>query len=976
MMGGIKTKAFLSVSIWLTLSVLLNGMTASEQMRFMPLNSVSLPTHEVKSLYQDTEGFIWIVTYEGLVRYDGFKSTAYTLLSDIEEGYIFDGQIHTIAEAESGRLYIGTDKGILTMNTDEGVMRKMNDPAIEHLNVSDIIADGAGRIWVGGDKGIFRKDSDSGFARIDLRTGNTNEPITDIVDMLIDSDENLWLTSWKKGLYRYELKSSRLFHYSEGPLSHAYVLHNDSNGNLWIGTWSKGLIRMTLAQDLEKESQFTLYRHDNKRQSSILDDIIYDIDQDEQGRIWVGNRSGLSILENPDKDIFINKFPEPDNGGLPYNEVNAILKTRDNSIWLGMMGGGVCRLERSPEEDATWMEMDMLQKAYKTSSIKGMYLRGTNDLWLGLAGHGIIRYDIEDGEYTNYTDIRGFKGFQNISNVDCIIERSSSGEICFCTYNDGLWLYNPDTGRTSVVNSTTRHGFGSNNIFSLMEDNEGNIWMGTSSGAYILDRENNLVSISERYGLNHNETAAHKILDIDASKHNEAIWMATNHHGIARLDVKEKSLKIYTSQDNKAIKSYNSILNDSRGQVWAGSLRDGLFRYDTATDAFIRVNCLTLLEGKGIYNLEESPDGCIWVTTNDTVISFRSDDSGKIEPIFYYCLSEQNSSVSFNRNSHLYLADKDVVAFGCTKGIIMFPCGHNDVDNTGSDIAITEFLINGKHEKIVHGTLPAEKINIGHDQNDFAISFSLFNFTGSDSNIFKYRLIRKGDNKSEQEWNILYGRNNTAAFHSVASGRYIFQVCGKHSGDSNYSRIKEFEIYVRPVPWLSWWAMIIYLLTVMVLIGSITYLGIRHQHLKNKFRRYRNAQQKREEEQNDRCQLVFDIKEIDYTPLNIKFMQKAVDVANEHIGDSEFRQADFAEAMAVSKTVLTEKLKQLTGLTPAAFLMNARLTLAHKIIMDDTERMRVSDLAYSVGFSDAKYFSKKFKSKYGKTPREMLNEKK
>lgn len=79
--------------------------------------------------------------------------------------------------------------------------------------------------------------------------------------------------------------------------------------------------------------------------------------------------------------------------------------------------------------------------------------------------------------------------------------------------------------------------------------------------------------------------------------------------------------------------------------------------------------------------------------------------------------------------------------------------------------------------------------------------------------------------------------------------------------------------------------------------------------------------------------------------------------------------------MNVSRTILTEKLKSLTGFTPIAFIMNARLTLAYKMLIEQEDKIRVSDLAYSVGFNDAKYFSKRFKAKYGKSPKELIHDK-
>jgi AraC-like DNA-binding protein len=136
-----------------------------------------------------------------------------------------------------------------------------------------------------------------------------------------------------------------------------------------------------------------------------------------------------------------------------------------------------------------------------------------------------------------------------------------------------------------------------------------------------------------------------------------------------------------------------------------------------------------------------------------------------------------------------------------------------------------------------------------------------------------------------------------------------------------------------------------------------------------------NLMRKREKQIADlRTQLVFEVKDSEYTSIDKQFLEKAVGVVGDHISDESFSQSDFAAEMAVSKTVLTEKMKSLTGFTPVAFIINTRLAVAYKTILKETGKIRVSDLAYSVGFADAKYFSKSLKAKFGKSPKELIDE--
>ena len=120
-----------------------------------------------------------------------------------------------------------------------------------------------------------------------------------------------------------------------------------------------------------------------------------------------------------------------------------------------------------------------------------------------------------------------------------------------------------------------------------------------------------------------------------------------------------------------------------------------------------------------------------------------------------------------------------------------------------------------------------------------------------------------------------------------------------------------------------------------------------------------------------RKQLVFEAKEMNYTSMDESFIQKAVDCVNAHLGDFDFEHSQFLSEMGMARTTLADKLKQLTGLTPSGFINNVRLQAAARLI-DEKKKIRISDLAYAVGFNDPKYFTLLFRKKFGVSPREYM----
>lgn len=120
-----------------------------------------------------------------------------------------------------------------------------------------------------------------------------------------------------------------------------------------------------------------------------------------------------------------------------------------------------------------------------------------------------------------------------------------------------------------------------------------------------------------------------------------------------------------------------------------------------------------------------------------------------------------------------------------------------------------------------------------------------------------------------------------------------------------------------------------------------------------------------------RKKLVFEAKEVSYTSQDEKFLRKAVECVNNHLGDLDFDTAQFIMEMGMSRNACNDKLKELTGMTPLSFISSIRLQAAFRI-MQEKKKIRISDLAYAVGFNDPKYFSQCFKKKFGFLPKEYM----
>ena len=175
-------------SIALVLSALV-----SADLLFLPFRPEQIPADEISSLYQDSDGYIWIVSYSGLSRYDGYRTVSYTIGPDSDDTQTI--QMHSVIEAGDG-LYIATENGLLCLDRKTGQISTVPDPLISGMNISAMTIDGNGRLWVGGDKGIFVRNGNGVFTASVFSMMPGDRPITDVVNMVVDHSGDLWFTSW------------------------------------------------------------------------------------------------------------------------------------------------------------------------------------------------------------------------------------------------------------------------------------------------------------------------------------------------------------------------------------------------------------------------------------------------------------------------------------------------------------------------------------------------------------------------------------------------------------------------------------------------------------------------------------------------------------------------------------------------------------------------------------------------------------
>lgn len=856
--------------------LLLTSMSAvaSGNLHFRPLNiSSELPTNEIRNLYQDKEGYIWISTYNGLLRYDGYSILTYRSL-DKKSGQDMDCFINAVCEDCHRRMWIGTQYGLYVLDKLTDEIQQIACPPLDAANIETVLATSHGDVYVGCNVGLYRKKAESDHFELCQVLDDREATHVDVKALMEDSKGHIWIGTWQQGLLRYDPSADRYYHYNGlNPRESSHALCQDNRGNIWVGTWLYGLLKLVNPYDMEHYSAVR-YMHEKNNPHSIADNIIYTITQDRNtGKLWIGSRRGLSLLETEEGGgVFTNYLPEnTQKGHLPFNEVNALLYSNDGLMWVGMLGGGVytthTQLQPFHHDPLT-----SLQQSLSTNSVRSIYRYANDELWMGIMGFGLIFYNPRTGKATPYNRHPAFKDLPYISTVNDMIYYSRTGEYCFATWDDGIWFYDGKNVRS--LNYFNEPRLADNCIYTLLEDTNGNLWIGSRKGLFMYDAEGKLFSLKELT----QETAdlCSPIFRLTKDKTGN-IWVATPNSGIWKISRNSSSEGYTARQYTVHLSNSNStgamtIYADSHGRIWAGANDNSLSLYDPSQDCFVQAFEKNIQRGELITSIIEDERKTLWFTTYSYMchITGTNPDSLTVE---VYTAEDGLQNHGFNRNA-CYKDENGILYFGSTNGLNYFRPSEITCPHSDSPIVITDLKIFGSsvrtHTEDIQRQLMdapldyANEIVLKHNQNNFSLHFSLLNYVNPQLNRFKYRLEGYDAN-----WVITGSDQPFAHYSNLPAGTYTFQLQGANGNGVWSKEVRTVQIRILPSPWLSWWAWCIYAI-LFILATCYTYMEIKNRlRWKHAIEIARLQQQKQEEVNHAKLQFFTNITHELLSPLSI-----------------------------------------------------------------------------------------------------------
>lgn len=787
-------------------------------------------------MLQDREGFLWMGTYEGLNRYDGYNFLVFKSRSN-QENTLSDSGIRALYEDRSGMIWIGTSGGGLNRydrKTGQFIhyLHHPEDPSsISSNEVRAVFEDGQGVLWVGTRNGLNILDRETGkFICYHHDPANPQSLVDDqIQNIYEDPKKNLWIGTGQ-GVSRWDRSAGVFDNIRLDPRS---PFHPDMIGGeyarsfwyeapdyLWIGTEKPGLSRLEIST--------------GKINHYLLSHNVHCIFKDSRGHFWVGTNKGLAQRVESghagDKDYysFIFHTHNPfDPESLSHDEIFSIIEDRSGILWIGTNGDGLCKL--NPAVQA----FSFLHRVPgSTSSLSGNHVASIcesekNILWVGTYKNGLNRIDRNTGVVTHIPLTR-FVPSSPPGNPVRRLMIDHEGYLWICTGESGLIRMNPDTDDFSVYrhDENDPHSLSQDNVYFIFEDSEKILWVGTSKkGLNRLDRETGQF---KHYQADPDDpdSISHDRVRFIMEGSRGYLWIGTN-KGLNRFDRKTEIFSHWEHDPSDPVSiSHNRvtpILEDDKGLFWIGTDM-GLNLFDPKTRFFQHFTTDNGLENDALQAMEMDQKGRLWMSTFKG-ISMLDPQTGEIRN---YNVRDGLQGIEFWMNAGCK-NDQGEMFFGGLKGLNSFFPDDIKFNRHAPQVVITDFKIMNDPRPLPVAVYDGQEILLSYKDLFFSFGFSGLDYAAPEENMYKYML-----EGFDRDW-VNIGNARTAVYTNIDPGSYLFRVNAANNDGVWDERGAVIRISITPPFWRTTWFKVL-----MVLIVAALFYGIytfRVQSLKSQSER-------------------------------------------------------------------------------------------------------------------------------------------
>lgn len=802
---------------------------------------------EVSAIIQDHEGFIWLGGRNRLLRYDGYEFLPVHLRVDADspDGDMIVHHVRDFLEDSHNDLWVATGSGLLRLDRNANVVRRLKQQNGQPLAISDtinrVIEAPTGEILAASYAGLAIIEPDTLNATVLIHEPGNPDSLSSnaIYDIAVDSFDNIWLAT-ETGITRLNWHSRQFTHFVPFPDQPNSLPDNsireielDRHGNLWAGV-SNGIYRFN-----RETHEFKRYRHDPGDPHSLAHDETTDLFVDSNGWLWHGSdRGGLSLYDYG-KDRFIrfqHQAGQP--GTLSSNTIRRIYEDSAGDMWVGTYPSGVNFHDSSSTAVTVYNHTPGLAQGLLINHVESVVEDKHGNLWIGAGG--ITRLD-RDGVFTHY--VPGPKGKSDITATAMISGLiDSDGDIWFGTWGGGFGRYNPATDRFEQIpfdatlagsGRTTSSKLNDSVVWDIYEDRQKNLWIATHNGGLSrFDKHSNTFTVYEPVE-DDSSSLSNKLVWTTYEDSRGRFWVGTA-RGLNVMDRERGIFKRYLADEadsnGLAADGVLSIFEDSMGRVWFGTDL-GLHLYHDESDSFSVYDTDDGLADSGIRSIVEDKSGNLWLGTNNGVVMFNPDSRKVINYQSY-----NGKKLGGFATGAAVATSRNEMVFGGVNGLRIFNVQELGSDTHAPSVVLTDFaiftksvLVNGPESVLSKVINQAESVTLDYKKTMFSFKFAALDFRDPGKSQYAYKL--EGFDDAWRE----VGNQRTATYTNISPGTYTFRIRAIHGNGEWVTKDPPLTITIKPPPWHTWWAYFGY----VGIVGGVIYLRSEHRRLRQSAESYK-----------------------------------------------------------------------------------------------------------------------------------------
>ena len=735
----------------------------------------------VYGIAQDKNGYIWMATEDGVVKYNSNFSTTYNKHKGLPKD--IGNRINKLFITKSGEIYLGTNTGVCAYSEVLDKFVKIDaDAELRPSLVRTFTEDVNGRIWIGAFNGLwFLKDQNTKFEQI-KNIGSLGELRIQSIE---SGPKNKLVLGTEDGLVVYDCNKETFLKvpYSEGRIKIYSIARNKSD--YLLGTLSSGLLKVDSRFRKIEKIQFSSEYLEKNTIRSIL--------KEKGGNIYIGtDGNGIFYLNNDYK--VINQFSHDvdDNNSLSSNGVYDILIDREDIIWVATYGGGVNYLDKTKAVFEKVKHVLNSKNSLENSFTRAIEVDKYGRIWFGTK-KGV---SIWDRKINKWTHVKGIDG------IVLAIELGQQ-DIWVGTFNRGVYKVNPKTLKVTKFTLPLKK------VYSILKDSKNNIWFGgIEEDLHKLSTDNKLIK--------------YPIRDIRSLSEYDGNILIAGRYGVSSLNFESDQLKEYAAlrkaQEKLNFNTVSAVSVLSKNKFLIATSGAGLLFYDHKKDEMKSINMSSGLPSDIIQGLISASKEEIWMSTTKGLVQLKISESDTI--IHVFDKNDGLASTEYNYGSYKKI-NENLFAFGGVDGVTLFDPAKIKMHNAKPNIVFQEFSVFNKliqpEDEILSGHINTVK-NISLKYRENSITFKYVGILHNSSDKVKYSWKLDG---FSDKWTTP-SESNYSNFTNLNYGDYIFRVKASNRF-GEWGEERSIKITIQRPWWASKTAYFLYVLGVLIIFVLTIY---------------------------------------------------------------------------------------------------------------------------------------------------------